>query len=228
MTLDHPILGCIRPKTALHWCRPNRPRGGMIQKNDHHGTITRFVNAAGPHDEPGRGVDQRVYAELRAIAAAHLRRERSRDPLLDTGALVNEAWLRLSSRDGQRWDSRAHFYASAANAMRCILVDQARRRVRRGRAAVLLDSHAGAACGIDAATKAIDLLCLDDALGHLGRADPRAATIVSLRFFAGLGMPEIAETLGLSQRTAERDWSFARAWLLDRMEADRDTQGASR
>lgn len=205
----------------------------MIQNQTQSGTITRFLNARGSPagDNPAGGVDQRIYAELRALAAAQLRRERSRDPLLDTGALVNEAWLRLSAAppgpDGRRWDSRAHFFASAANAMRCILVDQARRRIRRGQAAVLLDSHAGAAHGIDS-TRAIDLLCLDEALDHLGRADPRAATIVSLRFFAGLAMPEIAETLGLSLRTAERDWTFARAWLLDRMEADRNTQGSSR
>lgn len=205
----------------------------MIQRQNASGTVTRFLNAQGmpdarPHDG---GVDQRIYAELRALAAAQLRRERSRDPLLDTGALVNEAWLRLSSNpsppDAPRWDSRAHFFASAANAMRCILVDHARRRLRRGRAAVLLDSHAGTPSGIDAA-QAIDLITLDDALAHLGRTDPRAATVVSLRFFAGLGMPAIAETLGLSQRTAERDWTFARAWLLDRMEADRESRGSSR
>jgi RNA polymerase sigma factor (TIGR02999 family) len=197
----------------------------MIQNNNKFGTITRFVNGVDPHAQPG--VDQRIYAELRSIAAAHLRRERNRDPLLDTATLVHEAWVRLSAREGQRWDSRAHFFASAANAMRCILVDQARRRVRRGQAAVLLDSHAGAAHGIDA-TRAIDLLCLDEALDHLGRADPRAATIVSLRFFAGLAMPQIAETLGLSLRTTERDWTYARAWLLERMESDRNSKDSAR
>jgi RNA polymerase sigma factor (TIGR02999 family) len=197
----------------------------MIQPGSNPGTITRFVNARGVHAEPG--VDHRVYAELRAIAAAHLRRERCRDPVLDTGVLVNEAWVRLSARDGGRWSGRAHFFASAANAMRRILVDQARRRLRRGRASLLLGSRAGTAFGLND-PQALDLLCLDDALEHLGRADPRAATIVSLRFFAGLDMPAIAETLGLSLRTTERDWSFARAWLLDRIEADRDGQGSSR
>lgn len=199
----------------------------MIQKNDNPGTITRFVNAAGPHDEPAGGVDRRVYAELRSIAASHLRRERHRDPLLDTGTLVGEAWVRLSARDGKRWDNRAHFYASAANAMRCILVDSARRRLRRGRAALLLGSRAGTAVGLHD-PEALDLLALNDALTSLEGLDPRAASVVNLRFFAGLDMPVIAESLGTSLRTVERDWSYARAWLLDRIESDRVGPGAAR
>jgi RNA polymerase sigma factor (TIGR02999 family) len=157
-----------------------------------------------------------VYDELRQLAAQKLTHEKPGQTLQAT-ALVHEAYLRLvdSERRGSStpWNSRGHFFAAAAEAMRRILIDNARRR-RRGR-------HGGQHQRIDldeALTVAPpgpsdELLALDEALGRLAAIDPPAAKLVELRYFAGLTMPQAAEALGLSLRTAERNWTFARTWL---------------
>lgn len=170
-------------------------------------------------DDPAKlPSDTQVYSELRRIAASQLRRERRRGTLMDTTVLVHEAWVRLSSpHTPQRWDNRAHFYASAALAMRRILVEQARRNLRRART----DRLGPRAADIPAdpnRPEPAELIALDDALTELERRDPRAASIVSLRFFAGLDMPTVAELSGLSLRTAEREWAHARAWLQQRID----------
>jgi RNA polymerase sigma factor (TIGR02999 family) len=159
-----------------------------------------------------------IYGELRQLAAAKLAQEKPGQTLQAT-ALVHEAYLCLVGPDNveaECWDSRGHFFAAAAEAMRRILVDQARRkgRVKHGgeRQRVELDS----ACAASAAPS-LDVLALDDALTKLAALQPVKADLVKLRFFAGLTMPEAAAALGVSLATAERHWTFARTWLCAEM-----------
>jgi RNA polymerase sigma factor (TIGR02999 family) len=157
-----------------------------------------------------------VYDELRRLAAQRLAQEKPGQTLQAT-ALVHEAYLRLvDAGDARQWNSRGHFFAAAAEAMRRIVVDRARdkRRLKRGGAAQRVEIDLGE---ISDEAPDIDLLALDDALEQLERDDPVSATLVKLRFFAGLGQGEAAEALGLPRRTADRQWAFARAWLYDRL-----------
>jgi len=154
-----------------------------------------------------------VYADLRRIAARHLAGERAGHTLSPT-ALVHEAWLRLSAETALAPEDRRAFFAIAARRMRQVLVDHARRRdaAKRGggeRAEVTLSGLA--ADGGDR----IDILALDQALERLEAADPRKAQVVELRYFAGVEMTDIADLLGISRATAQRDWEVARAFLLD-------------
>jgi RNA polymerase sigma factor (TIGR02999 family) len=166
-----------------------------------------------------------VYAELRDLAAARMAAERA-DHTLNPTALVHEAYLRLvGPADDARWDNRGHFFAAAAEAMRRILVEHARRRarLRHGgglRRSAWLDEEAMPAPANDD-----QLLLLDDALTRLAAARPQAAELVKLRFFSGLTIDEAAPLIGLSGRTAGRLWVFARAWLRRDMEraAGRDS-----
>jgi RNA polymerase sigma factor (TIGR02999 family) len=157
-----------------------------------------------------------VYDELRRLAAARLAREKPGQTLNAT-ALVHEAYLRLVGPANQHgWDSRGHFFAAAAEAMRRILVESARRKAaaKRGGAAVrgeLLDAEIAAPEADD------ELLALDEALTLLGQTDAVAAELVKLRYFAGLTGVEAAAALGLSARTADRTWAYARAWLRKRI-----------
>jgi RNA polymerase sigma factor (TIGR02999 family) len=153
-----------------------------------------------------------VYDELRQLAAAKLAQEKPGQTLQAT-ALVHEAYLRLVDvAQAQSWNSRGHFFAAAAEAMRRILIERARRkgRVRHGgelKRMELLDAEVAAPSDDD------QLLDLDDALTRLAAVRPQAAELVKLRFFAGLTLEEIAPLLDLSPRTARRLWAFARAWL---------------
>ena len=150
-----------------------------------------------------------VYAELRQIAAAKMAREQPGHTLQAT-ALVHEAWLRLG--DGV-FENRAHFFGTAAEAMRRILVDRARRKNSR--------KHGGGVEHRDIDEMEIamplgdddEMLAVHEALNRLATYDPRKAELVKLRYFAGLSFEEAAEVLGISVRTAARDWDFARAWL---------------
>jgi RNA polymerase sigma factor (TIGR02999 family) len=160
-----------------------------------------------------------VYDELRRLAAQRISRENPGQTLQGT-ALVHEAYVRLVSReDAQQWDSRGHFFAAAAEAMRRILVEQARRKasVKHGGAVrrVNLDHLAMAA-----SDQSDDLLALDEALGELERHDATAAKLVKLRYFAGLTHQQAAESLGISRRAADRYWALARAWLYKRIGDD--------
>ena len=152
-----------------------------------------------------------VYEELRKLAAHRMACEAPGQTLQPT-ALVHEAWLRLIRADGQQFENRGHFFAAAAEAMRRILVENARRknRLKRGgnQQRVSLD-ELQLATESDPGT----LLSLDEALDKLQRQHPEKAALVKLRFFAGLSLPEAAQALGLSQTTAKRHWTFARAWL---------------
>lgn len=153
-----------------------------------------------------------VYDELHRIALRCLAGERSGGSMQAT-ALVNEVCLRLIGWEGVRWQNRGHFFGVSAQMMRRVLVDIARRRraERRGGPAavrVSLDDIDLAAAEPDAG-----LVAIDDALEKLAADDPRKARVVELRFFGGLSMEEAAQTLGISLRTAQNDWAFARAWL---------------
>ncbi len=166
-----------------------------------------------------------VYDELRRLAAAKLAHEKPGQTLQAT-ALVHEAYLRLVDvQEAQQWDSRGHFFAAAAEAMRRILVDAARRRssVRRGggvrRHDIQLREPAVEPPGDD-------LLALDEALQKLGAQDARKARLVELRSFAGLTNAEAAKCLGISTATAERDWAYARAWLHQEITRGDDAAGA--
>jgi RNA polymerase sigma factor (TIGR02999 family) len=157
-----------------------------------------------------------VYRELRAIAQQRMAGER-RDHTLQATALVHEAWLRLISSDQARFEDRASFYRAAANAMRYVLVDHARRRHRLKRGG---DRQRAADTVAELVAPRPDLedpttfLQLDEAIDALEHEDPRAAGIVRLRFFAGLGVDETAAAMGLSRRTVLREWAFARARLF--------------
>lgn len=163
-----------------------------------------------------------VYAELRQLAAAKMAREQPGTTLQPT-ALVHEAWLRLTGGGAEaavgRWESRAHFFGAAAEAMRRILIDRARRkqacRHGGGLERAELDE-------LEIPERAGDevLLRVSDALATLEREDPKSAELVKLRFFSGLGVEEAALALGISDRTARRCWRFARAWLRDALSRD--------
>jgi RNA polymerase sigma factor (TIGR02999 family) len=153
-----------------------------------------------------------VYDELRRLAAARLAGE-APGQTLDATALVHEAYLRLvGPADARRWNDRGHFFAAAAEAMRRILIDNARRKRGPqhggGRPRVGADLDA-----VAAEAPAVDLLVLDEALTRLAAEAPARAELVQLRFFAGLTMSEAARVLGVSLATAERHWAYARAWL---------------
>jgi RNA polymerase sigma factor (TIGR02999 family) len=160
-----------------------------------------------------------VYDELRKLAAQRLAREKAGQTLQAT-ALVHEAYLRLVDVEkAQHWNSRGHFFAAAAEAMRRILVNRARDkgRLKRGggRRRVDLDN----VCD-PATTSDDDLLDLDDALERLARSHPQSAELVKLRFFAGLTLDEAATSMGLARRSADRHWAFARAWLFEALDGE--------
>jgi RNA polymerase sigma factor (TIGR02999 family) len=152
-----------------------------------------------------------VYDELRRLARYYIRRERA-GQTLQTTALVNEAYLRLVDQRNVRWQNRAHFFAIAAQLMRRILVDKARKRYNAKRGGnlrkVSLDGVAVLSGERDA-----DLIALDEALIDLEAMDSRKSKIVELRFFGGLNIEEAAEVLSISPATVQREWSVAKAWL---------------
>lgn len=156
-----------------------------------------------------------VYGELRKIAAAKMGREASGQTLQAT-ALVHEAWLRLGGDKQPQWRNRAHFFAAAAESMRRILIEKARRRhaVRHGGA--LKEVRADATGFALAAPETDDeqLLLVHEALDRLAAHDPRKAEVVKQRYFVGLTIEEVAAVMGISERTAKREWTYARAWLF--------------
>ena len=164
-----------------------------------------------------------VYEQLRSMATRRMRQEHS-DHTLQATALVHEAYLRLVGQGGvQEWDGRWHFFAAAAEAMRRILVDCARRRgrVKRG--------GGGRQVSLEAMELTIDnppddLLALDEALDELAQKHPEKAQLVKLRYFAGLTSEEAAQAMGISVRTAGRNWTYARAWLFSRITSDRTNE----
>ena len=177
------------------------------------GTVTQMLRAASDGD-PRAAADllPLIYDELRKLAQARMAKTPPGNTLQPT-ALVHEAYLRLIGSDDPSWHSRGHFFAAAAQAMRQILVDQARRKasLKRGggRKRVALEE-----VKLAIEPPAEDMLPLDDALVQLEKADPRKGQIVMLRYFAGLTNEETAAALGVSVPTVERDWRFSRAFLF--------------
>jgi RNA polymerase sigma factor (TIGR02999 family) len=154
-----------------------------------------------------------VYRDLRRLAANRMANELPGHTLQAT-ALVHEAYLRLVQGDGMtKWDSRHHFFAAAAEAMRRILIDQARSKQAEKRGGQWRRCELAAAGDVADTERSVDLLAMDEALQRLEALEPRKAKLVKLRYFAGLTIAEVAEILGISTATADRDWAYARAWL---------------
>jgi RNA polymerase sigma factor (TIGR02999 family) len=178
--------------------------------------VTRILNAiergeAGATDE----LLPLVYEELRLLAAQKLAQEKPGQTLQAT-ALVHEVYIRLLGDQPHDWQSRAHFFGAAAEAMRRILIENARRkgRLRRGAGRQRIDLDA---LSLAIETPADDLIALDEALSRLVKEDPEVAEVVKLSYFGGLTLEEAAEVLGISRRTAYRYWAYTRAWLYDEM-----------
>jgi len=187
--------------------------------------VTRILNAIERGD--AKAMDELlplVYEELRLLAAQKLSHE-SPGQTLQATALVHEAYIRLVGDEPQSWENRGHFFAAAAEAMRRILVENAR---QRGRV-----KHGGALRRVELGESTVstpddrapeDLVALDEALTRFARKEPLKAELVKLRYFAGLTIPQAAETLGISHATAERHWVYARCWL--RVEIQRCRNGS--
>jgi RNA polymerase sigma factor (TIGR02999 family) len=201
------------PDLAAVYCTRMSPKPDLSD-------LTALLNRMQRGDQPaGEQAVGLVYDELHRIASRELRGERP-DHLLQTTALIHEAYARLVGSQALEIQNRRHFFAIASQQMRRILVDYARQRdaQRRGGgiAAMPLD-------GIQAGTKprGIDLLLLDESLRDLQEIHPRAAQIVELRYFGGYTDHEVAEAIGISFGSVRRDWEFARAWLFNRMQGTR-------
>ncbi len=184
----------------------------MSEPGDHR--VTQLLAVIGEGDR--RAAEELlplVYGELRRVAAARMAQEAPGHTLQAT-ALVHEAYLRLVGDQSLEWDNRAHFFAAAAEAMRRILVENARRKARirhgGGRQRVPLEPD-----GIAADEDSPEILAVDEALRRMEERDPRMGAVVKLRFFAGLSIEDTARALGVSHRTVRRDWTFAKAWLAE-------------
>ena len=155
-----------------------------------------------------------VYGELRKVARSYLGRERAQHTLQPT-ALVNEAWLRLRDQRRVDWQGRTHVLAVGAQAMRRVLIDhgRGRRRQKRGGGEAHVTLHTWLNAVNDQPVEVEDALALDAALTKLATVDERQASIVEMRYFGGMTVPEVAEALGVSVRTVEGEWTHAKAWL---------------
>jgi RNA polymerase sigma factor (TIGR02999 family) len=153
-----------------------------------------------------------VYNDLRRMAAARMASEAEGQTLQPT-ALVHEAWMRIFGNGDRRWQNRGHFFGEAAEAMRRILIERARRksRLKRGHGWVRLDIDG---LPLASATPDDKVLLINDALEHLEAEDPQRARVVVMKFFGGLTNQEVANILGVTERTVERQWAFAKAWLF--------------
>ena len=193
----------------------------MVPKADNSGdfqpaNLTLLLNRMQHGDRAaGEKAAEVVYQELHRIAAREMRRERP-DHLLQTTALVSEAYLRLAEAKSLDIQNRGHFFAIASQQMRRILVDYARARNAQRRGAGGFAVDVDEAHGQEA-FRDQDLLQLDDALSDLERVHPRAAKVIELRYFGGYTDQEVVEALGISLATVRRDWAFARSWLFDQL-----------
>jgi RNA polymerase sigma factor (TIGR02999 family) len=181
--------------------------------------VTRILSAIDQGDpDAAQELLPLVYDELRELAERKLAQEKPGQTLQPT-ALVHEAYVRLVDvGKAQNWSSRRHFFAAAAEAMRRILVENARRKQSRKHGGHLARQDL-AATDVAAPETPHEVLALDEAIQKLARQDQRAADVVQLRFFAGLPLPEVAKLLGISPRTADRLWAYARAWLHQELHA---------
>jgi len=187
----------------------------MGEPND----VTQILNALREPDQAGDELLPVVYSELRRLAARKLAAENPGQTLQAT-ALVHEAYLRLVDVEHQqRWDSRGHFFGAAAEAMRRILVENARRKKSLKRGGDLVRQEVAESQLADVETDD-ELLALDEALDKLAETDPQAAQLVKLRYFTGLTIPQAAEVLDIGPRSADRLWAYAKAWLHDAIRGD--------
>jgi RNA polymerase sigma factor (TIGR02999 family) len=207
--------------------RGSKERYGMEMARE---DVTRILqDLAGGDGRAAEDLLPLVYEELRKLAHARMAKEKA-GLTLEPTALVHEAYMRVvGSRDGQWWDNRGHFFAAAALAMRRILVERARhaRRLKHGGGRKREELHENAATAESG--EPIDLLALDEALSRLEVYDARKAQIVSLRYFGGLTIDEVAGAMNLSPATVKNEWTFARAWLKRQMvgnDAEEGTSGA--
>ncbi len=183
--------------------------------------ITRIINSATSDEAPSaETLLPLVYEELRKLAAGRMANEKAGQTLQPT-ALVHEAWMRLVGQDRPRFANRSHFFAAAAEAMRRILIDNARRKraVRHGGELQRVDSEE-----IDLASASQDdqLLVVNEALDKLAVQNPLEAELVKLRYFVGMTLEEAAQVMGISARTADNYWAHARAWLFQEIKRQRD------
>lgn len=232
MSTPHRVAPIARARSPRGTVRSAPPRRAWyarpgLDRGDHEppdpadpGPVTRILQQASQGD-PGawQALLGAVYGELRSLAQAHLRGERASHTLQPT-ALVHEAYLRLLRLDRIPWRDRAHFFRAAAESMRRILIDHARAKkaLKRGegRTALEISNLAEALAQEDGA----GLLALDAALERLEEFHPEAAQVVRLKFYAGLDNGTAARVLGLTERTARREWTFARGWLRERLERE--------
>lgn len=191
--------------------------GGEVVGPDSSKTVTQLLAHWSQGDEKARdALMPLVYDELRRLAASYLRRER-RDHTLQATALVNEAYLRLAADDDLRWQNRNHFFGVAAEVMRRVLVDHARKHQAEKRGGELNRVPLTEAV-VMSQQRPSQLLALDESLARLSVVDPQQGRIVELRVFAGLTVEEVASLLGISEATVKRDWSVAKAWLMREIE----------
>lgn len=185
------------------------------------GEVTRILEQLNRGEQaPTESLLPLVYGELRKLAAHWLAQQPAGQTLQPT-ALVHEAYLRLvGDPAGQSWENRGHFFAAAAEAIRRILVENARRKGRHKRGGGWNRQDLDLASDVAQPTIREDLLALDEALSRLAATDAQAAQIVNLRYFAGLSIPDAAMAMGVSPRTADRIWAFARSWLLRELQED--------
>lgn len=183
------------------------------------GDITQVLQAVGLHEEFSEELMAQVYRELRQLAAARMARE-SAGQTLQATALVHEAWLRLFNGNAGSWQNRGHFFAAAAQTMRRILIERARRKmsVKRGERAEHVSIE-----DVDVAQTLPDerVLLIDEALERLQKKDAELAKVVVLKFFGGLTNVEVAEMLEVTERTVQTKWVFAKAWLLENIRSPR-------
>lgn len=154
-----------------------------------------------------------VYDELRRLAGAYLRRERT-DHTLQSTALVHEAYMKLIDQKNVQWQNRTHFFGVAAQMIRRILVDHARSHHAAKRGAGLAQLSLDDALSVPGQQRDVNLMALDDALAELEKLDPQQSRVIELRYFAGLSIEETAEVMSISAATVKREWSTARAWLF--------------
>jgi RNA polymerase sigma factor (TIGR02999 family) len=214
--IEPPEIGCYGGLSLSHFT----PLALMSNSEVQH-DLTHMLQA----NKPGVAVSLEllplVYKELRQLATARMAREMEGQTLQPT-ALVHEAWLRLQSNSSPVWRNRAHFFGAASEAMRRILIERARRKLRfkRGNRAEHISIE-----DVDVAQTEPDerILLIDEALTRLNAADPELARIVTLKFFGGLTNAEVAETLEVTERTIYNKWTFARAWLLKNIREERNS-----
>lgn len=215
MSFVHIVSPC-RPEAGESELYPCAGRANLLRMSE----VTQILNAIGRGDaQASEQLLPLIYQELRCLAAKMLAQEPA-GQTLEATALVHEAYVRLVDAEAEpKWNHRGHFYAAAAQAMRRILVDSARRKHRV--------KHGGEFQRIEideerlvSAVPANQMLAVDEALERFAQEEPEMAQLVKLRFFAGLSIEEAAEALGISRTTALRYWAYARAWLRDAISAD--------